>query len=112
MNASKGDEDQVFRGVHDMGGLPAGPVDRTEHQKTLFDQRVDAMMVLMNSRRKVFTVDAMRRAIEAIPPADYDRMGYYEKWLEALRALLIETGTIGADELAEKCAEVTRRRAG
>ena len=100
----------IFRGVHDMGGLPAGEVDRAEHQKTLFDQRVDAMMVLMNSRRKVFTVDAMRRAIEAIPPAEYDGMTYYEKWLTALRALLIETGTLDESELEARMAEIAGKR--
>lgn len=31
-------------GVHDLGGLPAGPVDRNEHERTFFDQRVDAMI--------------------------------------------------------------------
>lgn len=34
-----------MRGVHDLGGVPAGPIDRSEHERTFFEQRVDAMMV-------------------------------------------------------------------
>ena len=35
------------RAHHDMGGLPAGPVERTEHDYALWEKRVDAMMVLL-----------------------------------------------------------------
>lgn len=92
-----------------MGGLPAGPVDRMEHQRTLFDQRVDAMMILLNSRRNVFSIDAMRRAIEALPPADYDRLGYYEKWLEAMHQLVVEAGLASEAEIGERMAEIRAR---
>ena len=34
-----------MRGVHDLGGVPAGPIDRSEHERTFVEQRVDAMMV-------------------------------------------------------------------
>ena len=33
-----------MRGVHDLGGLPAGPVDRSERGRAFFEPRVDAMM--------------------------------------------------------------------
>ena len=36
-----------MRGVHDLGGLPAGPVDRTEHERSDFEQRVDALSRLL-----------------------------------------------------------------
>ena len=35
---------------HDMGGLPAGPVDASEHDYALWEKRVDAMMVLLSSK--------------------------------------------------------------
>ena len=36
-------------GVHDLGGQPAGPIDLEEHEPTLFDMRVDAMIRLLTS---------------------------------------------------------------
>ena len=34
------------RAPHDMGGLPAGPVEATEHDYALWEKRVDAMLTL------------------------------------------------------------------
>jgi nitrile hydratase subunit beta len=96
--------------VHDLGGQPAGPVDRAEHEPTLFDQRIDAMIrLLTHPSRAVFTVDAMRRAIESHPPEDYFGLTYYEKWLHAIRRLAIEQGVIAEADLARKLDELRAR---
>ena len=34
-----------MHGVHDLDGLPAGAIDRSEDERTLLEQRVDATMV-------------------------------------------------------------------
>ena len=95
----------MTRGVHDLGGLPAGPVDLAEHERTFFDQRVDAMMrLLAQPAHGYFTVDAMRRAIEALPREDYFGLGYYERWVRAMRTLVVEKGLISEDELERKLA--------
>ena len=95
----------MTRGVHDLGGLPAGPVDRNEHESTFFDQRVDAMMrLLAHPVGGHFTVDAMRRAIESLPREDYFGLGYYERWVRAIRLLALEKGLISEDELKRKLA--------
>jgi hypothetical protein len=97
----------IPRGHHDMGGLPAGKVKYEEHDYAEWERRVDALSVLMGSRG--ITVDQRRRNIEAIPPEDYDRMGYYERWVVALAQSLIQRGTITTAELASKLAEVESR---
>jgi hypothetical protein len=95
----------MTRGVHDLGGLPAGPVDLSEHERTFFDQRVDAVMrLLTHPEDGHFTVDAMRRAIESLPRDDYFGLGYYERWVRVIRQLTLETGLISEDELARKLA--------
>ena len=100
----------MTRGVHDLGGLPAGPVDLGEHDRTFFDQRVDAMMRLLSHPTDgYFTVDAMRRAIEALPRDDYFGLTYYERWVRAMRTLVVERGLIGADELERKLAAFAAR---
>ena len=100
----------MTRGVHDLGGLPAGAVDLAEHERTFFDQRVDAMMrMLAHPQNGYFTVDAMRRAIESLPHDEYFGLGYYERWLRAMRLLAIETGLITEAELNGKLAALAAR---
>ena len=97
-------------GVHDLGGQPAGPIDRAEHEPTLFDQRIDAMIrLLTHPSRAVFSVDALRRSIESHSPEEYFGLSYYEKWLHAIRRLTIEQGLISEADLARKLDELKRR---
>jgi len=79
------------RGVNDVGGLPGGPVDREEHAETLFEKRVDALvMLLTHPRIGAFKVDSLRRSVEMNSPEDYASLGYYPKWMRAICLLLIE----------------------
>ena len=94
-----------MRSHHDMGGLPAGPVERTEHDYAHWEKRVDAMMVLL-SRLKLLRVDELRRQIESLPPDAYDSMTYYERWIAAITRVLLERGVLTADELGRRMAEV------
>jgi len=95
----------MTRGVHDLGGQPAGPVDLAEHERTFFDQRVDAMMrLLAHPQHGHYTVDAMRRAIESLPRDDYFGLGYYERWVRAIRMLVIEKGLVTEGEVERKLA--------
>jgi Nitrile hydratase beta subunit len=99
-----------MRGHHDMGGLPAGPVERGEHDYALWEKRVDALMMLLSAPgRRLLRVDELRRNIEALPPDAYDRMTYYERWISAIANTLLQRGVITADELGRKMAEVTAR---
>lgn len=96
------------RGHHDMGGLPAGPVDRSQHEYAEWERRVDAMSVLVGSK-KLCSVDQRRRNIEALPPEVYDQTAYYEKWVLSLGESLIQRGVITTEELARKMAEISGR---
>jgi hypothetical protein len=102
----------IGRGHHDMGGQPAGKVRRTEHAYDDWELRVDAMMMLLVGvvgDAKRMTVDELRKNIESLPPADYDRLGYYERWVISLTQTMIQRGVITTDELARKLAEVGKR---
>ncbi|MGH8691391.1 MAG: hypothetical protein ACREUS_10230 [Burkholderiales bacterium] len=96
------------RGHHDMGGLPAGPVDRSQREYAEWERRVDAMCVLVGSK-KLLSVDQRRRNIEALPPEVYDKTAYYEKWVVSLGEGLIQRGIITTEELARKMLEVQSR---
>ena len=95
---------------HDMGGLPAGPIEQSEHDYAPWEKRVDAILRLLSDpRRKIMTVDELRRNIEELGPGAYDEMSYYQRWMASIGNCLIEKGVIGVDELGRKMAEVEAR---
>ena len=94
-----------MRKVHDLGGLPAGPIEREGHDPSLAERRVDALMTLLMAR-SVFNVDEMRRTIEALPPEIYERHDYYERWLLTIERLLVEKGVLTAAEIEARVAAV------
>ena len=98
----------IGRSHHDMGGLPAGKVERTEHDYAEWERRVDALNMLCRARR-IYTIDELRKNIEALPPQAYDKMAYYEKWVSALAQTLIQRGAITTEELGRKMEEVENR---
>lgn len=100
-----------MRGYHDMGGQPAGPVARHEHEHALWEKRVDALYVLL-TRKGVLTVDEVRRGIESLGAEAYERMSYYERWIASLAAILIQRGVVTVDEFGRRMAAVATRESG
>ena len=89
-----------------MGGTDGlGPV-APEADEPLFhadwEPRVLAMVIASPTRGNI---DAGRYQRELIPGADYLRMSYYEKWFEALAAMLLQGGYVTAAELAAARAD-------
>jgi nitrile hydratase beta subunit len=91
-----------MNGIHDLGGMQdMGPVpyERTEpvfHES--WEGRVFALNRATGAWRK-WNIDASRFQRELIPPAEYLRMSYYGRWLEALVELLLKTGLVTQEEL-------------
>ena len=100
-------------GIHDRGGWPDdSPIDRSEHQLLLWEQRTDALMRLLSSPGKgVIRVDELRRQIESLDPERYETYGYYQRWLTAIENLVIEKGIVTADELDRRAAELEAQSA-
>jgi len=97
-----------MRSHHDMGGEPAGPVQPSEHDYALWEKRVDALLVLL-TRKQRMNVDELRRNIESLGAEAYDRLSYYERWMQSIAQTLIQRGVISVDELGRKIAEVEQR---
>ncbi len=90
-----------------MGGLDAGPVDREEVADEPWHKRVKAVVqLLVRNPDSPMNVDELRRGIEDLPPADYDRLGYYERWSRSMAAILTEKGVFSEAELGAKMAEI------
>jgi hypothetical protein len=99
-----------MRGHHDMGGLPAGKVEPTEHAYAPWEKRVDAMLVLLGTpERKLMRTDELRRNIEALAPDAYESMSYYERWIASIAATMLQRGVFTADELGRKMVEIEAR---
>lgn len=97
------------RAAHDRGGWPDDtPIDRSEHEYSDWERRVDAVHQVLGAQG-IRTTDEMRRAIESLPPARYEALSYYEKWTAALEILLIEKGILTAGEIDAKTAELRDR---
>src|SRR5690349_9366131 len=78
-----------------------GPIEYEKNEPVFhapWESRVFALNVAMGFWRK-WNIDASRHGIEQIPPADYLRMSYYEKWFTRLASLLVKSGLITPDEL-------------
>ena len=102
----------LARGHHDMGGLPAGKVEPVEHDYEDWERRIDALMMFcsgVKGKKRLITVDELRKNIESLTPEAYDRLAYYEKWVTALTQALIQRGVITTADLARKMDEVKKR---
>lgn len=105
--SAHGDAD---RRQHDLGGLELGPIDRHEHPRTLFEMRVDAMLMLLTHPScSAFKVDALRRAVENYSRLDYEQLPYYHRWLKAIRQLLVEQGVLTDAQIETRLQRLRER---
>ncbi len=101
-----------MRGYHDLGGLPAGPIDRSEHEYAPWEKRVHALQILLSDPAcGLMSTDELRRGIESLGAAEYDRLTYYERWIAAMTNILLQKGVFTTDELGRKLAEIDQREA-
>lgn len=85
--------------MHDRGGMPSSePIDRTEHELKDWELLTDALLGALG-RAGVMNVDELRRGIESMPPAEYERASYYERWLFSAETILTEKGLLAPGEL-------------
>jgi hypothetical protein len=99
-----------MRGVHDLGGQPAGAVDTSDHAQTFFEKRVDALMrLLSHPSRRVIVVDELRRTVEALPKEAYSDLSYYERWIYAIASLMVEKGILTQQDIGMRLHELEHR---
>ncbi len=96
-------------GIHDMGGMQGWgkvPYDPAEPAfKEAWEGRAFAMCLLSMNRLTGRNLDAMRHALEVLPPLQYLQNGYYGRWLLMSEVLLTDSGVI-----AEGAVEARARK--
>jgi nitrile hydratase len=90
-----------MNGVHDLGGVHGmGPI-RYEKNEPVFHAPWEGRMYAINralTAWRKWNLDAWRHDIELLPPADYLRMTYYEKWLAAMERRVVKYGLVTREE--------------
>lgn len=92
-----------MNGVHDMGGMHGfGPVEAEADEPVFhapWEGRVLALRRAAGAWRR-WNIDAGRYSIETLPPADYLRLSYYEKWFASTIKLVLGAGLVTPEEIA------------
>jgi nitrile hydratase len=91
-----------MNGAHDMGGQQnMGPVEY-EKDEPVFHARWEARIYALDRAMRAWrtwNLDASRHALELLPPADYLRMSYYERWVHRLAAQVVKHGLVSQEEI-------------
>jgi len=95
-----------MNGVHDIGGTDGfGPV-QPERNEPVFHEpwegRVFAIQMLGGGEQVPSPIDSARHRIELLPPVQYVTSSYYQRWLAAREALIIQAGTLTREEIDAK----------
>jgi len=88
-------------GIHDMGGMHnMGPIE-PESNEPVFHQPWEGRVFALNLavRAGKGNLDNSRYGIEVLPPAEYLRMSYYEKWLARLEGNLVRLDVATREEI-------------
>jgi nitrile hydratase subunit beta len=78
-------------------------IDRTEHELADWELLTDALVGVLG-RQGVMNVDELRRGIESMPPDEYKRASYYERWIYSLELNLTEKGVLADGEIEKRLA--------
>ena len=90
-----------MNGVHDMGGQQnMGPVVYEKNEPVFhapWEGRIYALNRAIRALRR-WSLDTDRHRLELMPPVDYLRMSYYERWVQRLEVQLVQYGLVGKEE--------------
>ena len=103
-----GSEQLVTRLPNDIGGLPADPIQRTDHPLEPWEKRCHALADVLDFH-KIINTEEKRRGVEALGSEMIGKLSYYERWIVAFANILFQKGIITPEELALRMQAVERR---
>ena len=91
-------------GAHDMGGMHGfGSVGAiVEADEPTFHERWEGRTFALMLSTGALRVGGVRPNIEAMPPADYLRASYFERWAFAMERGLVRAGTLTGADIDER----------
>ncbi|MEM7403932.1 MAG: nitrile hydratase subunit beta [Pseudomonadota bacterium] len=94
-------------GIHDLGGREGfGPVEVSADYEGFhadWEERVFAIVRTMG-RPSDWSLDWFRHCRELIDPVDYLTRPYYDQWLQTYAAMLVNSGLLSIEEIAQQKA--------
>jgi len=92
-----------MNGVHDMGGMHGmGPIQHEKNEPVFheaWEGRVYALTRVVRAGGGRQNLDNSRHQLELMPPDQYLRMSYYERWFTRLIDQLLKNGVVTQAEL-------------
>jgi hypothetical protein len=101
-------EKLVNRLPNDIGGLPADPIQRVDHELEPWEKRCHALADVLDFH-KIINTEEKRRGVEALGAEMVVKLSYYERWIVAFANILFQKGILTPTELALKMKEVESR---
>lgn len=99
----------MVRGPHDVGGLPAGPVDPSHHEEEVWEKMATGLNGAVGpSGTKMISVHERRRMTEDLGE-DYNRLAYFERSILSTARLMVEKGILTQGEIDARMAEIKMR---
>jgi len=101
-------ENLVKRLPNDIGGSPAAPIERVEHELEPWEKRCHALADVLDFRKMINT-EEKRCGVEALGAEMVGKLTYYERWIVAFANILFRKEILTPTELAAKMKEVETR---
>jgi hypothetical protein len=101
-------EELMKRLPTDFGGLPAGRIERIEHELEPWEKRCHGLADVLDFH-KIINTEEKRRGVEALGSELIGRLSYYERWIVAFANILFEKSILTPDQLARKMDAVAAR---
>ena len=98
----------VQRLPNDIGGLPAEPIQQTDHELEPWEKRCHALADVLDFR-KILNTEEKRCGVEALGAEMIAHLTYYERWIVAFANILFRKQLLTPLELANKMQEVEAR---
>jgi len=95
----------------EFGGLPAGPINRVEHELAPWEKRCHALADALDFH-KIINTEEKRRGVEALGSEMVGKLTYYERWIVAFANILFQKSILTPGELAQRMEEVSARYSG
>ncbi|WP_066288219.1 SH3-like domain-containing protein [Arthrobacter sp. B6] len=87
--------------IHDLGSVHGfEPQANLAKEDPPFEYDWQAHMFAVHrlmAKKGVYALDEFRDAIETLPPAEYLKLGYYERWLAAIPPLVLRKSNISVE---------------
>jgi hypothetical protein len=103
-----GIQNLVTRLPNDIGGLPADPIQRGDHELLPWEKRCHALADVLDFH-KIINTEEKRCGVEALGAEMVGKLTYYERWIVAFANILFRKGLLTPTELALKMKDIEGR---